>query len=177
MRTSAAEARYEQVAPRPSTHERPNLEVLSGSGLDSLARAGVGRAFLHNAKLIAAIVLTVCALGLVRVGIFAMSAGVLNATATIRSQVEDARVTESNLQIEHSTLSSSGRIDRIATQNYGMVKATENEVMTLGQSKSNGNGIAQIDPEVEPEGYEDSSASELGDGNYSSTSRAGVSEG
>ena len=177
MRSSAAAARYEQAAPRPSEQSRPTFEVLRGSGLDSLARAGIGRVFLRNAKMIVAIIVAVCVLGVCRVGIYAMSAGVLNSTAAIRSDVEDARVLESNLQIEHSTLSSSGRIDRIATQNYGMVKATETEVMSLSDNNTQGIDNAQLNGEVDPESSTTDTTSEQCEFDNVSPTHAGVSEG
>ena len=58
----------------------------------------------------------------------------LQQTASLKEDIVSATATNNDLQIERSVLSSSSRIDRIATQNYGMVYPTSSDTITVGES-------------------------------------------
>ena len=52
----------------------------------------------------------------------------------LRSQIKEAQTLNEDLQVEKSVLSSSSRISRIATQNYGMTLSTNREVVDLSSA-------------------------------------------
>ena len=81
------------------------FEVVRGGGLDAQVRQGVSPTVSQ-----------------------------LQQTASLREDIVSATATNNDLQIERSVLSSSSRIDRIATQNYGMVYPTSSDSITVGES-------------------------------------------
>ena len=111
---------------RATRHEearapRPSFSVVTGGGLDARARRGVSTAFLMRVKVAVAISMTFIALGACRVALTTASVSLLQGNVTLRSEIKEAKAYNDDLQVEHSVLSSASRIDRIATQNYGMV--------------------------------------------------------
>lgn len=64
------------------------------------------------------------------------------ATATLRSCIKEAEPYNDDLQVEHSILSSASRIDRIATQNYGMVLSDSYDVLDLSATDATAAGSA-----------------------------------
>lgn len=111
---------------------RPSFEVVEGAGLDAQVRRGVSPSFLARVRVVAIVAVVLAVLGIARVGVFAATVSVLSDNTTMRSDLKEARSTEDELKIERSVLSSSSRIDRIATQNYGMVRADSSEKMSAG---------------------------------------------
>lgn len=111
---------------------RPSFEVVEGAGLDAQVRRGVSASFLARIRIAAVVAVILAVIGLARVGVFAATVSVLSENTTMRSDLKEARSTEDELKIERSVLSSSSRIDRIATQNYGMVRADSTEQMSAG---------------------------------------------
>lgn len=109
---------------------RPSFEVVEGAGLDAQVRRGVSASFLARIRIAAVVAVILAVIGLARVGVFAATVSVLSENTTMRSDLKEARSTEDELKIERSVLSSSSRIDRIATQNYGMVRADSTEQMS-----------------------------------------------
>lgn len=109
---------------------RPSFEVVEGAGLDAQVRRGVSASFLARIRIAAIVAVILAVIGLARVGVFAATVSVLSENTTMRSDLKEARSTEDELKIERSVLSSSSRIDRIATQNYGMVRADSTEQMS-----------------------------------------------
>ena len=109
---------------------RPSFEVVEGAGLDAQVRRGVSASFLARIRIVAVVAVILAVIGLARVGVFAATVSVLSENTTMRSDLKEARSTEDELKIERSVLSSSSRIDRIATQNYGMVRADSTEQMS-----------------------------------------------
>lgn len=109
-----------------------SLGVVEGEGLDARARAGVAPAFLAKLKIAAFVGVVLMALCFVRVGVYAATTGILMENNSMRTELKDATATRDELRIERSVLSSSSRIERIATQTYGMVMAEGAEVMQVG---------------------------------------------
>ena len=111
---------------------RPSFEVVEGAGLDARVRCGVSASFLARIRIVAVVAVILAVISIARVGVFAATVSVLSENTTMRSDLKEARSTEDELKIERSVLSSSSRIDRIATQNYGMVRADSTEQMSTG---------------------------------------------
>lgn len=125
-RLDAYEAVYASRAVQSS------LGVVEGAGLDARARAGVSAQFIATLKMAAFVAITLVVLSFVRVGIYAATTGILIENNTMRTALKDATATRDELRIERSVLSSSTRIERIATQSFGMVMAENTEAMHIG---------------------------------------------
>lgn len=110
----------------------PSLEVFDGRGLDARARSGVSARHVAALKVFAAALAFVAVLAVCRVAIFSSAVGVLSENTAMRTELKQARATQDDLRIERSVLSSTSRIDRIATQSYGMVRADSSEKMVAG---------------------------------------------
>ena len=108
------------------------LRTVAGEGADARARAGVTSEFLAKYKAFLVVVAIVGVLCVARVGTFALAAGIMADNATMRTQIEESTTLANQLRIQRSVLSSTSRIDRIATQTYGMVAADTAEQMTAG---------------------------------------------
>lgn len=83
----------------------------------------------------AAIVLTAMlfVLGGARVALTAQTVSVLKEVSVAEATLDSAFDTRTELRVERSALSSADRIQRIATENYGMVYASEVETISLPQ--------------------------------------------
>ena len=114
------------------TPGKTRLEAIEGGGLDATRRAGVTPFFYGKVVAIVAIVIVLCAIGAVRVTLTAGTVAMLQGNEAISSQIKDLRTLNEDLQIERSLFSGSERIGRIATQNLGMVHASEVERLDMG---------------------------------------------
>lgn len=112
------------------------LRTVAGEGADARARAGVTSEFLAKYKAFLVVVAIVGVLCVARVGTFALAAGIMADNATMRTQIEESTTLANQLRIQRSVLSSTSRIDRIATQTYGMVTADSAEQMTAGAASA-----------------------------------------
>lgn len=112
------------------------LRTVAGEGADAKARAGVSAEFLSKYKAFLVVLAIVGALCVARVGTFALAAGIMADNAAMRTQIEQSTTLANQLRIQRSVLSSTSRIDRIATQTYGMVAAGTVEQMTAGQASA-----------------------------------------
>ena len=112
------------------------LRTVAGEGADARARAGVTSEFLAKYKAFLVVVAIVGVLCVARVGTFALAAGIMADNATMRTQIEESTTLANQLRIQRSVLSSTSRIDRIATQTYGMVAADSAEQMTAGATSA-----------------------------------------
>jgi cell division protein FtsL len=81
-----------------------------------------------------AVVLLV-AIGGVRVALSAATVSSLETTSSLRSEISDAKDLNSELQIERSVDASAQRIIRIATENYGMILATNVDSISIGSAQ------------------------------------------
>lgn len=116
--------------------QRPSFSVVTGGGLDARARAGVSPQFLQRVRTIVVCALVFIALGACRVALSTATVSTLQANSTLRSQIKEAQALNEDLQVERSVLSSSSRISRIATQNYGMSLSTNREVLDLSSASA-----------------------------------------
>lgn len=121
---------FEQAPAQPSARAR--LRVYEGAGLDAQVRRGVSPEFIATLKTIAVAFLVVASICFVRIGIYSASVSLLAQNSAMRTELKDTRAERDELRIDRSILSSSSRIERIATQNYGMVLANGSETLTVG---------------------------------------------
>ena len=169
MRYQGAEAfRYADVERELAREPRRDFDVVRGGGIDAEVRRGVSQDFLVVARILVFAIALFVALGACRVAITTHTVSCLRANVQLRSDIETARVTNSDLRIARSVLSSSSRICRIATQNYGMVHPTRHDTIVLmseeeaaaaaeaqaqeeldAKAQPENDGKAQVDPKTQ----------------------------
>lgn len=128
-RTTQFEHEY---APEQST--RTSFEVVPGGGLDADARRGVSSQFIQRVKLIAVAAALFLTLGVVRIGISTATVSTLQANNDIRNEMRATTATNDSLRVSRSLLASTTRIERIATQNYGMTLETNRPVVDVSNN-------------------------------------------
>lgn len=128
-RTTQFEHEY---APEQST--RTSFEVVPGGGLDADARRGVSSQFVQRVKLIAVAAALFLTLGVVRIGISTATVSTLQANNVIRNEMRATTATNDSLRVSRSLLASTTRIERIATQNYGMTLETNRPVVDVSNN-------------------------------------------
>ncbi len=158
MRYQGSEAIDLEYAERRRARQQrqaaPSLEVVSGGGLDAQARRGVSHEFLVRVAVVCSIALALLVVGAVRVVLSTAAVSALRANATLRTEVSEAQSLNDELKIERSVLSSSTRIGRIATQNYGMVFSGETMSVNIAEDVPDADAVAD-----ESAQFADSSAS------------------
>lgn len=122
-----------------------SFETIEGAGLDARERAGVSRQVLSTLKVLAAVAAIFMVLSAARVGVFTYAATILSQNSTMRSELKEARSLQDDLRVQRSVLSSASRIDRIATQSYGMVLAGDSVKLAIGDAEAA--AAAEIDAE------------------------------
>ena len=128
-RTTQFEHEY---APEQST--RTSFEVVPGGGLDADARRGVSSQFIQRVKLIAVAAALFLTLGVVRIGISTATVSTHQANNVIRNEMRATTATNESLRASRSLLASTTRIERIATQNYGMTLETNRPVVDVNNN-------------------------------------------
>lgn len=128
-RTTQFEHEY---APEQST--RTSFEVVPGGGLDADARRGVSSQFIQRVKLIAVAAALFLTLGVARIGISTATVSTLQANNVIRNEMRATTATNDSLRVSRSLLASTTRIERIATQNYGMTLETNRPVVDVSNN-------------------------------------------
>lgn len=128
-RTTQFEHEY---APEQST--RSSFEVVPGGGLDADARRGVSSKFIQRVKLIAVAAVLFLTLGVVRIGISTATVSTLQSNNVIRNEMRATTATNDSLRVSRSLLASTTRIERIATQNYGMTLETNRPVVDVSNN-------------------------------------------
>ena len=121
-----------EYAPEQST--RSSFEVVPGGGLDADARRGVSSQFIQRVKLIAVAAALFLTLGVVRVGISTATVSTLQSNNAIRNEMRATTATNDSLRVSRSLLASTTRIERIATQNYGMTLETNRPVVDVNNN-------------------------------------------
>lgn len=121
-----------EYAPEQST--RSSFEVVPGGGLDADARRGVSSQFIKRVKLIAVAAALFLTLGVVRVGISTATVSTLQSNNAIRNEMRATTATNDSLRVSRSLLASTTRIERIATQNYGMTLETNRPVVDVSNN-------------------------------------------
>jgi cell division protein FtsL len=136
MRYAGSEARVLDAAERRTqeVERHAPFEVVEGGGLDARARQGVSGRFLRRFEIFMICTAALLALGAVRVAMTSATVATLQQNAALEQKISTSEDDNGELQIEHSVLSSSSRIDLIATENYGMVRPTSTDTITLGSS-------------------------------------------
>ena len=113
-----------------------SFETIEGAGLDARERAGVSRQVLSTLKVLAVVAAVFMVLSAARVGVFTYAATILSQNSTMRSELKEARSLQDDLRVQRSVLSSASRIDRIATQSYGMVLAGDSVKLAVGDAET-----------------------------------------
>lgn len=121
-----------EYAPEQST--RSSFEVVPGGGLDADARRGVSSQFIQHVKLIAVAAALFLTLGVVRVGISTATVSTLQFNNAIRNEMRATTATNDSLRVSRSLLASTTRIERIATQNYGMTLESNRPVVDVSNN-------------------------------------------
>lgn len=130
---------------------RPSFDVYEGGGLDARVRQGVTPQFLAWIRRAALVGALIVAMGFVRVALSTATVSALNANEQLETQIDDATALYNDLKVSKSTLSSASRIERIASQNYGMVLA-DPEVISAsgsGSDEDSSQADAASDPAFE----------------------------
>ncbi|MGI6231130.1 MAG: cell division protein FtsL [Tractidigestivibacter sp.] len=134
LNEAGLERRRANRATELEPEQSPSFSVVPGGGLDARARAGVSQQFLLNIKRFAVCFAVFISLCFGRVYLSTATVTALKNNATLKEQITDVQADNDNLQVERSVLSSSSRINTIATQNYGMVLSTDREVIDLSST-------------------------------------------
>ena len=133
MRYQGSEALNYRTTERRAVEERthPSFEVVTGGGLDARARRGVTPEFLARVRSAVCIALVLIVLGACRVVLTTATVSLLLENSQLKTDIEEAQTLNGDLRVERSVLMSSTRINRIATQNYGMVHASEHDMIVI----------------------------------------------
>jgi cell division protein FtsL len=148
---------------------RRDFEVVEGRGLDARVRQGVSYEFLRKIKMVLMVAAVVIVIGLVRVGLSAATVTSLQRCSTLRSDIEEAQSLEDELRAEKSVLSSSSRIEKIATQNYGMTLATDSVTITLDDAEDTASDVAGDAAATEETSGDQSASDDASDGDVGQT--------
>ena len=135
-----------------------SFETIEGAGLDARERAGVSRQVLSTLKVLAAVAAVFMVLSAARVGVFTYAATILSQNSTMRSELKEARSLQDDLRVQRSVLSSASRIDRIATQSYGMVLAGDPVKLAIGDAEAAAAAEAEAENSASADGQETSAS-------------------
>lgn len=135
-----------------------SFETIEGAGLDARERAGVSRQVLSTLKVLATIAAVFMVLSAARVGVFTYAATILSQNSTMRSELKEARSLQDDLRVQRSVLSSASRIDRIATQSYGMVLAGDPVKLAAGDAEAAAAAEAEAENSVSADAQETSAS-------------------
>lgn len=135
-----------------------SFETIEGAGLDARERAGVSRQVLSTLKVLAAVAAVFMVLSAARVGVFTYAATILSQNSTMRSELKEARSLQDDLRVQRSVLSSASRIDRIATQSYGMVLAGDSVKLAVGDAEAAAAAEAEAEDSASADAQETSAS-------------------
>lgn len=108
-----------------------DLTSVEGGRLDARARREASPAFLLVVRYVVVLAVVLFLAGGISVTLTSGTVALLQTNATTSSQIKEARALNDDLRIERSLLTRGDRISRIATQNLGMVYASDAEVLRL----------------------------------------------
>ncbi len=108
-----------------------DLTPVEGGRLDARARREASPAFLQAVRYVVAFAVVLLLAGGISVTLTSNTVALLQTNAMTSSQIKEARTQNDDLRIERSLLTQGDRISRIATQNLGMVYASDAEVLRL----------------------------------------------
>ena len=107
------------------------LSIHEGGGMDVRSRVEAVASASALVRLVVALTVALFVLGGVRVALTAQTVSLLSQVSTAESTLAQARDDRTELQVERSALTSTDRIQRIATENYGMAYATEVDTISI----------------------------------------------
>ncbi len=155
---TAVDYSYRSAIPQHEFEPERNFEVLEGTGLDERVRRGVSSTQVQRTKLFMAALSVVLSFGMVRIALSAATVTAIETALEMRSEISDVQTTTNELRVENSILSNATRIERIATQNYGMEYAEETATISIDeQSSEESTDTSSEESEVE-ESSEESAA-------------------
>lgn len=105
----------------PLAEPRPAFEVLEGEGLDRQARSALDPRWRRVFAIFLAGLAIVSGLAVARVQLTVRCVEALSENTRLQVEVDEGEDLLRSLAVEESTLASAERIERIATQNLGMV--------------------------------------------------------
>lgn len=114
-------------------YERPEVTLtpVEGGRLDARARREASPLLSRVVKFLAAVALVLFVAGGISIAVTSGTVGFLQESAQTASNIKELRATNDNLRIERSRLKGSERISRIATQNLGMVYASDADTIEV----------------------------------------------
>jgi len=119
---------YQNVVEAPA--RRP-LSVHEGGGLGTRGRSANSFDIVSAVRLVVAFTVAVVLLGGVRIALTTQTVTLLKQVNVAENTVAEAMDTRTALKVERSALTSTDRIQRIATENYGMVYAAEVDTISI----------------------------------------------
>lgn len=119
------------------------LSLHEGGGIDAQVRRQAS-SMTGIVRLVVAATIALALLGVCRVALTVRTVSALQDLSEIESNVSQALDTRTELQVERSVLSATDRIQRIATENYGMVYASEVDTINI-QTSATPQGEASAD--------------------------------
>lgn len=139
---------YSSAAPArtPQRSTRPAVRVLPGRGSSNPALQGLPSSTITLFKLVIALLLVFMVVGGIRVWLSASTVTTLSSIQTLESSLEDAQATGSQLEIQHSILTGTTRIEEEAST-LGMIEPEEVtylEVLLPNRIAYNDDGSASL---------------------------------
>lgn len=119
---------------RQQTVACPSFEVVPGGGLDAHARRGVSTQFISAVMTVVLAFALIFTIGVGRVVLSTMTVSKLQANNETRTALRQMTAENDNLRISRSLLSSNTRIEKIATQRYGMKLSENRAVLNVNSS-------------------------------------------
>ena len=110
---------------------RNSYFVYEGDGRDARTRNDASSALATLLKVVLTLGIVYVALGFARVALTVETVSLMRDIKVAESTVARERDTKTELSVERSALTNTDRIQRIATENYGMVFATDVDVISV----------------------------------------------
>ena len=132
MRYAGSEAYQLDGAARAPQALPRTLRSVEGGRLDARARREVSPALVRIVGILATLAIVLFVAGGVSVALTSGTVALLQSNAAVGSQIKDVSAQNGDLRIERSLLTRADRITRIATQNLGMVYASDAHTIELG---------------------------------------------
>lgn len=125
---AAYELAYQDVLEAPV---REPLSVHQGGGLDIRSNAEAMSSLFRIIKIAIVLTTVFAVLGGVRVALTTQTVTLLEQVREAKTTLANETDTQTELQIERSALLSSDRIQKIATESYGMVYASDVDTISI----------------------------------------------
>lgn len=136
---AAYELAYQDVLDAPV---REPLSVHQGGGLDARFDSEAMSSLAKVIKIAIAATFIFVVFGGARVALTTQTVQALQNVREVRDTLADATDMQTQLQIERSALLSSDRIQKIATESYGMVYASEVDTISIDAGQTQGSPSA-----------------------------------